>query len=58
VDLVGVREIGRMLGVSKQRADQLTHKGDFPEPAAALATGRVWERADVEAWARKTGRLD
>jgi prophage regulatory protein len=29
----------------------------FPKPAAELTAGRVWKRADVEAWARRTGRL-
>lgn len=30
---------------------------DFPEPVAELAAGRIWERADVEAWAKATWRL-
>jgi hypothetical protein len=30
---------------------------DFPEPGAVLAAGRIWEREDVEKWARSTGRL-
>jgi hypothetical protein len=29
----------------------------FPEPIGAIAAGRIWRRADVEAWARDTGRL-
>ena len=57
VDLVSTPEIAAMLGVSRQRVDQLTRGEGFPEPAAELAIGRVWERADVEAWARETGRL-
>jgi predicted DNA-binding transcriptional regulator AlpA len=57
VDLVSTPEIAVMLGVSRQRVDQLTRMEGFPEPAAELAIGRVWERADVEAWARETGRL-
>jgi predicted DNA-binding transcriptional regulator AlpA len=57
VDLVSTVEIATMLGVSRQRVDQLTRNEGFPEPAAELAIGRVWERADVEAWARETGRL-
>lgn len=55
-DLMGVSEIGAYLNVSKQRADQLTHAEGFPDPAAVLAAGRIWEAAEVEAWARETGR--
>lgn len=54
--MVAVAEIARMLGVSRQRVHQMLAAGDFPEPIAELAVGRVWRRADVEAWARKTGR--
>jgi prophage regulatory protein len=57
MDLVSTVEIAAMLGVSRQRVDQLTRTVGFPEPAAELAIGRVWERVDVEAWARATGRL-
>jgi predicted DNA-binding transcriptional regulator AlpA len=56
-DLVGVTEIGDLFGVSRQRADQLTRTERFPEPVAVLSAGRIWRRADVEAWARATGRL-
>ena len=57
VDLVGVTEIAEMLGVSKQRADQLAKRTDFPEPEASLAAGRIWSRADIERWAAETGRI-
>lgn len=50
-------EIAELLGVTRQRVDQLSRTEGFPEPAAELAIGRVWERADVERWARETGRL-
>jgi hypothetical protein len=52
--LVGVGEIGRMLGVSRQRVDQLTVEySDFPAPVVELLSGRVWARRDVEAWIRR-----
>lgn len=57
-ELMGLTEIGRMLDVSKQRAGQLAQREDFPAPLSRLAQGPVWRRADVEAWARATGRLD
>jgi predicted DNA-binding transcriptional regulator AlpA len=55
--LVGVTEIAQMLGVSPQRVIQLCQKPDFPEPTAVLANGRIWHRADVEEWAKQTGRI-
>jgi hypothetical protein len=53
---VGVTEIGAMLGVSRQRANQLTNLSGFPRPVDTLAQGRIWRRRNVASWARKTGR--
>jgi prophage regulatory protein len=51
VDVVGVPEIARMLGVSRQRVYQLIDAyEDFPEPVATLAVGRIWSREAVEKW--------
>jgi predicted DNA-binding transcriptional regulator AlpA len=60
-DLVSVTEIARMLGVSRQRVNQLIQAyEDFPEPEADLAIGRVWSRSAVQAWEdshpRRSGR--
>jgi predicted DNA-binding transcriptional regulator AlpA len=56
--LVGPAEIGEMLGVTRQRVDQLARDDKtFPTPVASLATGRVWESEAVEKWARDTGRI-
>lgn len=54
---MGVSEIADLLGVSKQRADQLSRRDDFPSPAAELASGRIWTADAVTAWARGNGRL-
>lgn len=60
--LAGLTEVAELLGVSKQRAAVIVETyDDFPEPAAVLAAGRVWEEADVLAWLaahpdRKPGR--
>lgn len=54
--LVGAAEIGRMLGVGRQRVQQLIKSDDWPEPEVTLEMGKVWKRADVEAWARSHGR--
>jgi predicted DNA-binding transcriptional regulator AlpA len=54
--LVGAAEIGRLLGVSRQRVQQLVSRDGFPKPEAVLEMGKVWKRSDVEAWARSQGR--
>ena len=55
--LVGAAEIGRMLGVSRQRVQQLIKSDDFPVPEAVLDMGKVWNRDAVVAWAHRHGRL-
>jgi predicted DNA-binding transcriptional regulator AlpA len=54
--LVGVREISKLLSLSRQRADQLVRTKGFPDPVRELASGRIWERAAVVSWAREAGR--
>lgn len=52
LNLVSVTEIAEMLGVSRQRVNQLIHAyADFPEAEADLAIGRVWLRSAVQSWA-------
>lgn len=58
-DLVGAAEIAQRLGLAHP---QTVHKWrsrypDFPEPVARLRQALVWAWPDVEAWARRTGRL-
>ena len=49
--LLGMKEVAALLGVSKQRLAQLLDiYPDFPEPAAVISAGRIWNRADVESW--------
>jgi hypothetical protein len=59
-DVVGVSEAAALLGVSRQRLDQLTAREDFPEPMVRLAAGPIWLRWSLEAflrrWPRKPGR--
>ncbi len=56
MDVVGVPEIARILGVSRQRVYQLIETyDDFPPPVAALAVGRIWSRSAVEEWNRLHG---
>jgi predicted DNA-binding transcriptional regulator AlpA len=53
-DLVSVTDIAEMLGVTRVTADRYARRPDFPEPLGHAAGGRVWLRAEVEEWARKT----
>lgn len=54
---MGAAEVAEYLGVSRQRVLQLREKPDFPAPVSHLASGPIWESADVEKWARETGRI-
>lgn len=40
--LLGLTEVGQLLGVSRQRVTQLRARADFPEPLTMLASGPVW----------------
>ena len=60
--LAGVTEAARVMGWDRRRVVTYMHRGRFPEPIQTLAAGRVWRRADVEAFAtawhaRRAGRL-
>lgn len=45
-----------MLGVTRQRIDQLTREPGFPAPEVTLTSGRVWSREAILAWARGARR--
>ena len=51
--LMGAAEIGKSLGVSRQRVQQLVSRPDFPAPVAVLGMGKVWEAEDIEQWIRE-----
>lgn len=63
--LVGTAEVAGMLGISRQRVNELRSVGRnvepaFPQPVASLAAGPVWDAAAVTGflrrWDRKPGR--
>lgn len=56
-ELVGVAEIAKMLGVTRQRVNAIvkTHP-EFPAPAAELSAGRIWYREQIIAWSQQTER--
>ncbi|ADP84394.1 DNA-binding protein [Pseudofrankia inefficax] len=43
-------DIGRRLGISAERARQLSHRDGFPAPSVAHGKVRLWRPADVEQW--------
>jgi hypothetical protein len=57
---LGVTEVARELGVSRQRVSELRARPGFPAPIAELAAGPVWKasslRRFLESWERKPGR--
>lgn len=57
--LMGFAEIADLLGVSRQRVTQLRASDPtFPKPVSVLRATPVWESADIEKWARETGRIE
>jgi predicted DNA-binding transcriptional regulator AlpA len=49
--LAGVAEAAAIMGWDKRRVITYIDRGRFPEPLQTLASGRVWRRSDVEAYA-------
>ena len=50
--LAGVAEAAEIMGWDKRRVITYINRNAFPEPFASLASGRVWRREDVEAFAK------
>jgi hypothetical protein len=49
--VVGVAEAAEIMGWDKRRVITYIDRGSFPEPITSLASGRIWLREDVEAYA-------
>lgn len=60
-DLLDAVDVAELLGLSTATAVATYRRryADFPAPVWASKGGRcqAWLRADIEAWARRTGRL-
>lgn len=52
--LVGLAEVAELLEVTKRTAVTYSQRPDFPAPLARLAAGPVWNRREVERWARRS----
>lgn len=50
MQLGGVSEVARFLGVTSQRVSQLKHQRGFPAPIAELSAGPVWDLGQIERW--------
>jgi hypothetical protein len=57
-ELVHSAEIGRRLGVTRQRVGQWTRRPDFPAAAARSGRVRFWRWSDVERWDREHARVN
>ena len=49
---LAIIEIAERLGVTKQRAHQLAAKPGFPAPVERDGRGRLWDRREIQSWAR------
>ncbi len=57
-DPVGIKEIAERLGVQRTTVDRWLQRKILP-PSAWIVGGRpAWEWADIEDWARATGRIE
>ena len=56
VPVLTASDVGRELGVSRQRVYQLKEAGGFPQPVATTRRGAVWDATAVRAWARAANR--
>ena len=55
-ECVGATEIADLLGVTRQRVQQLANEPGFPAPVLVLKMGKIWALEDVRAWAALAGR--
>ncbi len=60
LQLAGTAEIAELLGVTRQRAYQLSTAKGFPEPVAVIGTGErprpLWRYEDVLKWATERSK--
>ena len=59
-DLIDTGDVAELLGLASRNVVGV-YRGrypDFPPPVFERGACRLWLRADVEAWARATGRFE
>jgi prophage regulatory protein len=57
VELIGMGELIKLMGVSRSRVAQISSRTDFPAPVASLIMGSIWNLDDIRAWAEQRGRV-
>jgi predicted DNA-binding transcriptional regulator AlpA len=57
-DLLNATEVAAVLGLAHREAVSTyrSRYDDFPKPVVKKGTCVLWVRADIERWARRTGR--
>lgn len=56
-DLLTVGEVGALLSVSRQGVNELARTyEDFPSPVGRVGRWRLWDRGQVEQWAKRWAR--
>lgn len=58
MEYVGVEQVAQLLEVTRQRAQELVARADFPRPAVELGPDPLWDLDAVEVWARGPGRSE
>ena len=49
---IRIVKFAELLGVTKQRAHQIASEDGFPAPVTEDVRGRLWDRREVQAWAK------
>ena len=52
-DLLKIGEVAALLGLSRQRTQQLMRDPRFPTPDQVDVSGPMWLRTTIESWASK-----
>lgn len=51
--LVGSKEAAEIVGITTNHFGVMRKRGQVPEPRVVLACGPIWNRSQIEAWAKK-----
>lgn len=55
IELMGLAEIAKFIGVSKQAIVNWNRRGHMPKPYAQLSMGSVWTKRDIEKLKQRRG---
>ena len=57
-DPIGVAEIAKMLGVTRQKVASLKHHGKLPTPIKVLKCGPLWDAKEISDFIKEVGITD